>query len=79
MKFKIGDILRYSYGPTALFKVTEISPNHGGSVRYYGRQYYGDIMGAYEEDCKRATDTEILDFKTNPHIGRLRDFPELGE
>lgn len=76
-KFKIGDIVRYAAGPTALMKITDVSLNHGGHIRYYGIQFYGDRMGAYEQDCWSATQEEILKFKTDNHIGRLRDFPEL--
>jgi len=76
-KYKINDILRYDIGPTALFKVTSISKNHGNDHMYSGLQYYGDVMGAYEQNCNLATPEEITKFKTDDHIGRLRDKPEL--
>lgn len=79
MKFKIGEIVRYDRGSTALMKITSVSPNHGGLVRYYGLQFYGDAMGAYENDCRSATLEEIQRFKTDKHLGRLRDKPELSE
>jgi hypothetical protein len=80
-KFKIGDIVRYSYGSTTLMKITGmhgyISPNDG--PRYVGIQFYGDSMGAYESDLSLATSEEIIKFKTDNHIGRLRDYPHLAE
>jgi len=76
-KYKVGDILRYDSGPSALFKVTGISKNHGIDHRYIGLQYYGDKMGSYEQDCSLATAEEITMFRTDEHIGRLRDCPEL--
>ncbi len=74
MKYKVGDIVRYAYGPTALMRITSISPNHGGSIRYWGVQFYGDSMGAYEDQCRDATPAEIKKFETDDHIGRLRDY-----
>lgn len=74
-KFKVGDILRYDKGSTALMKVTSISPDHGrvGSHRYYGVQFYGSAIGAYEIDCSLATKEETKRFKTDDHLHRLED------
>lgn len=78
--FKKGDIVRYSYGPTALMKLTGVSRNHGGVCdRWYGLQYYGGSMGEYADKLTHATPAEVQDFRTNNHIGRLRDCPELAE
>lgn len=74
-KFKIGEIVRYSGGPTALMRITSISKNHGGfEDRYYGVQFYGDSMGEYESRLSSATPEEIKKFETDDHIGRLRDY-----
>ncbi len=55
-----GDVIRYGNGPTALMRITTISPNHGGSGmrRYYGRHFYGGGVGAYEDTCRRASAEE---------------------
>lgn len=52
-KFKVGDIVRYSAGPTAIMTIQHVSKDHAGLGlhRYYGRQYYGGSVGAYEKDC----------------------------
>lgn len=74
-RFKVGDIVRYSWGPTALMRITGVSKNHGGfGDRYYGVQFYGDSMGAYDSNCTEATLAEVKKFETDPHIGRLRDY-----
>lgn len=53
--FKIGAVIRYGEGPTALMEVTHISQGHGsGIARYYGTQFYGGSTGAYHEDCRAA-------------------------
>jgi hypothetical protein len=58
-RFEAGQIIRYGEGTTALMRVTEISPNHGGfGPRYYGRQFFGGAVGAYETDCTTATANE---------------------
>lgn len=59
--FKVGDIIRYGRGETALMKITEESPNHGGPGlhRYYGLQYYGGPMGAWLKDCSAATERDL--------------------
>lgn len=80
-KFKVGSIIRHDKGSTALMKITSISLDHGrvGAVRYYGKSFYGSSVGVYETDSSVATETEIYRFKTDDHIGRLRDYPELAE
>lgn len=76
-KFQIGEVVRYSYGPTALMRISSVSKNHGGfGDRYYGVQYYGDSMGEYENCLQKATKEEIEKFETDDHIGRLRDYGE---
>lgn len=59
-KFKVGDILRYDDGSTALFRVESISPKHGGlEDRYYGRQCFGGSVGAYASDCLPASEADL--------------------
>lgn len=58
--FKVGDILRYGSGPTALFKVTFVSVGHGGSVaRYYGQHCMGGSHGAYHDRCCVASGSDL--------------------
>lgn len=80
MKFKIGEIVRYDNGSTALMKIESVIDNgsHLGP-RYYGSQFYGHAVGAYENELKIATSNEIVKFKTDNHVGRLRDYPELAK
>lgn len=61
-KFKVGEIVRRaSGGSTALFKVTDISPDHGGKGlhRYYGRHILGGYSGAYEDELSPATKQDL--------------------
>lgn len=58
--FKVGDVLRYAEGPTALMQVTKVSPGYGGSVaRYAGRQCLGGMVGAYHRACREANTIEM--------------------
>lgn len=60
-KFKVGDVLRYHWGETALFRVDHVSVNHGGfDHRYYGRHVMGGTQGAYEENCRPASAKDLL-------------------
>jgi hypothetical protein len=75
MKYKIGQIVRYAEGPTALMRIESVSLKHGGTKdRYYGVQFYGGSEGRYEDQLMPATQREIERFETDPHIGRLRDY-----
>lgn len=66
-KFKVGDILRYDDGSTALFRVESISPKHGGTDRYYGRQCFGGTVGAYVWQCSLASKVDLETWtKHNP-------------
>jgi hypothetical protein len=58
-EFKIGDIIRYGSGPTALMRIDHISENHGIEDRYYGKQCYGSAMGVYRSDAKHASQEDI--------------------
>jgi NTP pyrophosphatase (non-canonical NTP hydrolase) len=58
-KFREGQVLRYGGGPTALFRVDGIKPNHGGAVRYYGEHCLGGIEGRYESQCELASEEDI--------------------
>lgn len=55
--FKVGDIVRYNDGVTALMRISFISLNHAGpgDHRYYGQQCMGGTYGAYQQDCRAAT------------------------
>jgi len=58
-RFAVGHIVRYGPGSTALMRVEMVSAQHGGSgPRYFGRQYFGGSVGAYERDCTAATPEE---------------------
>ena len=57
--FKVGDVLRYSDGGTALFIVSSVRPDHGGQPRYYGFQYYGSSMGQYHSQCQAAGEVDM--------------------
>ncbi len=58
--FKVGDILRYGSGSTALMQVTYISVCHGGSVaRYYGTQCMGGKCGNYHEKSQLASEEDL--------------------
>ncbi len=63
---KIGQIIRYASGPSALMRVTTISKGHGGphyGDRYWGPHYYGGTQGAYAVSCSEATPSEIVAFE----------------
>ncbi len=66
--FKIGTILRYGTGSTALMKVASISEGHGGSVaRYYGNQCMGGGVGAYHENVSKASNKDLEVWKEKKH------------
>lgn len=49
--FKIGDIVRYGNGKSALMKITHVSTKHNGLTdRYYGVDCYGNTIGVYSCD-----------------------------
>jgi len=60
--YKIGDIVRYDHGQTALMKIKEISHDHGqiGQTRYYGKSFYGSAMGVYWNDCSPASSVDKM-------------------
>lgn len=69
--FKVGDILRYGEGSTALMRVTYVSVGHGGSkARYYGQQCMGGFCGAYHDQVSLAAPD---DRKTWFEVGREKD------
>lgn len=61
-RFKIGDVVRYNSGPTALMRIDSISV--GERTRYYGTQYYGAAVGAYDHDCQGASAAEAAAWPT---------------
>lgn len=63
--FSDGDILAYSDGPTALFKVALVQPDEVcGRHAYYGIHCLGGIHYAVHRDCRLATPDEVLTYKT---------------
>ena len=72
-KYKVDEIVRYSDGPTALMRIDNVSKDHGGmgSHRYYGAQFYGGAIGAYESDITHATKAEVEKWNTSNHLNRL--------
>jgi hypothetical protein len=56
---RIGDIVRYDIGPTALMKIEEIHIV-GGQNRFYGKQCMGGLVGAYENQCIPANQNDHL-------------------
>ena len=58
--YKVGDVIRFDRGPTALMEITEISNPHGGSVRYYGKTWHGSTIGVYQYDAIKATERELV-------------------
>lgn len=54
--------MRYSGGSTALMEITDPLPaGQGGHLgrRYYGEQYFGSVVGAWEVDLAPATPEEL--------------------
>lgn len=63
--FKIGDILRYSTGETALLQVIHVNPDYGGIPRYWGRHCMGGSVAAYQDDCSLASATDLETWAEN--------------
>lgn len=55
--YKVGEIIRYEYGPSALMQI-ETVVMYGEEPRYYGLQCCGGGVGAYHRACERATDED---------------------
>lgn len=55
-------------------RIESVSPSHGGRVRYYGVQFYGASMGAYEEELRAVSTEEVHRFESDDQCGRLRDY-----
>jgi hypothetical protein len=55
--YKIGDMVRYSEGSTALMMIESVHPDYAGpgKHRYYGIQCYGGPMGAYHDQLSLAS------------------------
>lgn len=66
-QFKIGAIVRYSDGITALMKIETVAYDEDGegNHHYYGRQFYGASMGAYHYDMLAATQAEVHRWEEN--------------
>jgi hypothetical protein len=50
---RVGDIVRYDMGSTALMKIEQITIV-GHLKRFYGQQCMGGLCGVYEDRCIRA-------------------------
>lgn len=75
--FKLGDVIRYGSGETALMRVDQISEGHGGQVaRYYGQQFYGGVVGAYHDDCRAASPVDLQNWENHDYA---RTGPTVGE
>jgi len=63
--YQIGNILRYSNGPTALMRIDSISLNHGGkgNHRYYGIHVLDGKKGVYHRDAKPASDSDLAEWR----------------
>jgi hypothetical protein len=72
---KVGDVIRYLDGPTALMRVERISRNHGGPNvdRYYGIQHFGGGVGAYADSCRCATADEVALYEREERARASRD------
>ena len=58
--FKVGDIVRYAEGPTALLKIDTVKIPYGGAHgRYWGWHVLGGACGAYHEECVPASAADI--------------------
>lgn len=57
-RFEVGAIIRYGHGPTALMEITSVT-KAAGLWRYYGDQYFGGAVGAYEGSCQLASEEEV--------------------
>lgn len=75
-KFKVGDVVRYGCGCTALMRIDHISENHGGHARYYGEHCMGGPHGAYAMDCVAPSDTDMQTW-ANTEEHRLPAEPSL--
>lgn len=74
---KVGDVVRYDAGPTALMQIEYVSPNHGGfGDRFFGLQCMGGSCGAYASSCSPATEKDMATWRECAVAGkwRRRDF-----
>ena len=79
VKFKIGQIVRYDEGSTALMRIKAVSINHGveGDNRYFGRQCMGGGMARYEDDISEASQEDIDIYIKNEGIDHSETFPPI--
>lgn len=63
---KVGDLVRYDDGPTALMRITHVldkGKNHRGiacEIRYYGRAFHSDdtCTGRYHGQCSEPSEAD---------------------
>lgn len=70
--YKVGDIVRYNHGQTALMKITDIvarpnvkdwSGREVNSARYYGEHCLGGSVGANHECVQAASPEDLLEWE----------------
>lgn len=70
---KVGDIIRYGGGSTALMQIEYISKNHGGyGDRFYGLHCLGGAHGAYASQCSEATAADIAQWQASAVSGKWK-------
>lgn len=58
--YKVGDLIRYDDGETALMEVGLVQPGHGGAVAYYhGKQCMGGTVAAYHQACEAPSAKDL--------------------
>ncbi len=61
--YKIGDLLRYDIGPTALMEVTNITEYDTGLRRYYGKQCMGGSTAAGCDQVRLASRDDLATWR----------------
>lgn len=59
MQFKIGDIVRYSDGPSALMRLEHVAPWGG----LYGEQYFGGSVMGLPDRCQPASPHDLASWR----------------
>lgn len=55
---RLGEVVRYGDGPSALMRVTEVRGD-----RWYGTQYFGGPVSAYVSDIERASQRDLASWR----------------
>lgn len=67
--FKVGDLLRYAKGPTALMKVMGVDKDN---ERYYGMQCLGAGIAAYHTEVSAVLPADLKEWNSHE---RWREAP----